>query len=153
MKKSNFFATLFLLVITTCMVAFVSPAGGEGYEIYLDNKLIIQQFGKQMKEVKNLQLNSSHIKSELGIKFYHCGMAGKSRTLELKINDKQIVKKWQFANSSDNHYIITVPVKEIINLEKKSATGTFDLYYASKEAPQGRKLAEIILTDRATAKR
>ena len=93
MQKSNFFAMLFLLGIATFMVAFVSPAGGEGYEIYLDNKLVIQQFGKQMKVVKNLQLNSSHSKSALGIKFYHCGMAGKSRTLELKVSDKQVIKK------------------------------------------------------------
>lgn len=153
MKKKKLFSMAFLLLIATFVVSFVSPAGGEGYEIYIDNKLVLQQFGQQAKQVKNLQLNSAQIKSELKVKFYHCGMAGKSRTLELKSPDQKVLRQWQFANEEGKNFAISVPVKEIAELQEKSGAGTLHLFYASKEVPQGRFLAGIIITDNASAKR
>ena len=144
----------FVLLITSLafvMTAFINPFGGEGYEIYIDNKLVIQQFGQQMKQVKNLQFNSSQKESELSVKFFHCGMAGKSRTLELRTPDKQVLKQWQFKNEEAKNFAITVPVKEILDLQKKSGAGTLHLFYSSKEAPDGRLLAGIVTSDKSVA--
>jgi hypothetical protein len=149
MKKNNFLMLVFLLPLTILMGAFIVPFGGEGYEIYIDNKLVLQQFGQQMKQVKSLQLNASQAKSELNVKFYHCGMAGKSRTLELRTPEKQVLKQWQFANEEAKNFAITVPVKEILDLQKKAGAGTLHLYYSSKEAPDGRFLAGIVMSEKS----
>ncbi len=151
MKKKNYGLLCLLLSLILVMGAFISPLGGEGYEIYIDNKLVLQQFGKNMKEVKNLQLNASHSKSELNVKFFHCGMAGKSRTLELRTPEKQVLKQWQFANEEAKNFAITVPVKEILNLQKKAGAGTLHLFYSSKEAPDGRFLAGIVMSEKSLA--
>lgn len=151
MKKKSFLAMFLWLPITLLMAAFMSPMGGEGYEIYIDNKLVMHQFGQKMKEVKNLQLSADQAESELNVKFYHCGMAGKSRSLELRTPGKQVLKKWKFANEESKNFAITVKVKEILDLQKKAGKGTLHLFYSSEEAPGGRFLAGIINSDRSVA--
>lgn len=58
----------------------------------------MQQFEMGMKQVKNLQLNPAQSMGDLKVKFYHCGMAGKSRTFELKSPHLKVLRQWQFAN-------------------------------------------------------
>ena len=102
------------------MYSFVAPAaGGEGFQIYVDNKLVLQQFNQEMKELKNIQLTAAHSKSELKVKYYHCGMAGNSRILELKNSDQKTVKRWQFDNGGGKDFTVTVPVKEILDSQEK----------------------------------
>jgi hypothetical protein len=151
MKRNTFSGLGLVLLLAIFLSGFISPLGGEGYEIYIDNKLVLEQFGKDMKQVKNLQLEPSQIKSELRVKFYHCGMAGKSRTLELRTPGKQVLKQWQFANGEGKNFAITVAVKEIMDLQKKAGAGTLHLYYSSKEAPDGRFLAGITTSERSVA--
>ena len=79
-------------------------------------------------------------------------MVCKSRTFQLKSPDLKVLRQWQFANGESKNFSTTVPVKEIANLQEKSGAGTLDLYYVSKEAPQGRFLAGIPIPDKATAK-
>jgi hypothetical protein len=151
MKKKRFLIMAFLLSFNLFIAAFISPLGGEGYEIYIDKKLVIQQFGQQMKQVKKLQLSADQVKSELNVKFYHCGMAGKSRVLEVRTPDKQVLKQWQFANDEAKNFTITVPVKEILDLQKKAGTATLQLLYSSREAPDGRLLAAIVMQSNSVA--
>ena len=89
MKAKQFLTMALLVAASSLNYSFVTPMGGEGFEIYLDNKLVLQQFNQEMKEKKNIQLTAAHSKSELKVKYYHCGMAGKSRTLELKNADQK----------------------------------------------------------------
>ncbi|HEX4957061.1 MAG TPA: hypothetical protein VFV46_02695 [Lacibacter sp.] len=149
MKLKNFLALVLLVAAGSVLYSFVSPMGGEGFEIYIDNKLVLQQFNRDMKQVKNIELNATHSKSELKVKYYHCGMAGKSRTLELKNADQKTVKHWQFANAEGKNFAIAVPVKEIVSSNDKKST-TLYLYYASKETPQGRMLAGITVANKNT---
>jgi len=147
MKLKNFVAVVLLVAAGSVLYSFVSPMGGEGFEIYIDNKLVLQQFNLEMKQVKNIELNATHSNSELKVKYYHCGMAGKSRTLELKNADQKKVKHWQFANAEGKNFAIAVPVKEIVSSNDKKST-TLYLYYASRETPQGRMLAGITVADK-----
>lgn len=144
MKAKQFLVMVFLVAASSFIYSFVTPMGGEGFEIYIDNKLVLQQFNQEMKQVKNIQLTAAHSKSELKVKYYHCGMVGKSRTLELKNSDKKTVKRWEFDNSEGKNFAITVAVKEILDSQEKLGNGTIYLYYSSKEAPQGRLLAGIV---------
>jgi hypothetical protein len=153
MKKKTFLYSGLVLSLAILLSGFVSPLGGEGYQIFLDNKLVLEQFGNDMKQVKNLQLDPTQLKSELRVKFYHCGMAGKSRILELRTPGKQVLRQWQFANEEGKNFAITVPVKDILDLQKKAGAGTLHLFYSSKEAPEGRFLAGIITSEKSIASR
>lgn len=143
MNTKKFLAVVILLIISAIQFSFISPAGGEGFEIYVDNQLVLQKFNKEMKEVQNIHLNTVNNKSVLKVKYYHCGMVGKSRTLELKTGNQKTLKQWQFENEEGKNFGIAVAVKEILDSQKQSGNGTVYLYYTSKEAPQGRLLAGI----------
>lgn len=144
MKAKQVLTMAFLVAASSFIYSFVTPMGGEGFEIYLDDKLVLQQFNQEMKEKKNIQLTAAHSKSELKVKYYHCGMAGKSRTLELKNADQKTLKQWRFDNSEGKNFAITVAVKDILHSQEKSGNSSIYLYYSSKEAPQGRLLAGIV---------
>jgi len=144
MKAKQFFMMVFLVAASSFVYSFVTPAGGEGFEIYIDNKLVLQQFNQEMKELKTIQLTAAQSKSMLQVKYYHCGMAGKSRILELKNADQKTIKRWEFVNSEGKNFAITVAVKEILDSQQKTSDGAIYLYYSSKEAPQGRLLAGIV---------
>ncbi len=145
MKAKQFLAVVFLVAASSCIYSFVKPAaGGEGFQIYIDNKLVLQQFNQEMKELKNIQLTAAQSKSELKVKYYHCGMAGNSRILELKNNEQKTIKRWEFENGEGKNFAVTVKVKEILDSQEKLGNGTIYLYYSSKEAPQGRLLAGIV---------
>lgn len=141
-----------LLILATAMLtflsAFVSPSGGEGFEIYVDNKLVVQKFNQEMKTIKNFELNNSNIKSELKVKFYHCGMPGNNRSLSLKDTRHKILKQWQFNNEPGKNFAITIPVKEVLALQQKAGNTTIYLYYSSKEASSGRLLAGLTIPNK-----
>jgi hypothetical protein len=98
MKKINYQpAVLLALLIALSSVLFsfsVKTAetffsnknnfGGEGFEIYLNNKLVLQQFGKDINTVKSLQLDQSVSNGQLAIRYFHCGQPGKSRVVTIK---------------------------------------------------------------------
>ena len=151
MKPKMMMALVVFVAASSFLYSFVSPTGGEGFEIYIDNKLVLQQFNQQMKQVKHIQLNASQ--QELQVKYYHCGLAGKNRVLELKKAGQEVVKHWQFNNSEGKNFAITVAVKDILASQKKAGTAAVSLYYSSKEAPQGRLLATIVTADMQAAAR
>ena len=152
MKAKQFLTMVLLAAASSFIYSFVTPMGGEGFEIYLDNKLVLQQFNREMKEKKNIQLTAANSKSELKVKYYHCGMAGKSRTLQLKNADQKTLKQWQFDNSEGKNFAISVAVKDILSSQEQAGSSTIYLYYSSKEAPQGRLLAGIVHANALTGK-
>ncbi len=153
MNKKTMLTAVLLLVISSFHSSFTTSTGGEGFEIYVDNKLVLQQFHQQMKQTKNIQLTAANSKSVLKVKYYHCGMAGKSRILALKNAEQKTLQQWEFKNEEGKNFGITVAVKDILASQQKPGNTTVYLYYASKEAPQGRLLAGIIQTDQAMAKK
>ena len=129
-----------LMGICICLLSFSSPRGGEGFEIYLKNKLMVQQFGKEMNSVKTLQLNPNYANEEITIKYYHCGQAGKDRHVTIKDMQGKVLKDWRFYDNSRNG-AMDCPVNEIVALQKQNSS--VDLYYSSKELPNGRLLVTL----------
>lgn len=148
MKTRKSLLMLSVLAIVSFFCSFTSPAGGEGFEIYLDNRLVIQQFNQDMKNLKLLPLNASNASSELKVKFYHCGMIGKNRSLSLKDAKNTVLKQWQFSNEAGKNFAISVPVNEVLALQKKAGNPTLYLYYSSREVSAGRLLAGIVSSNK-----
>ena len=157
MKKFNYQPTiLFILLIALSGVLFSfsvktaetlftssSNFGGEGFEVYLNNKLILQQYGKNMETVKSIQLDQSASNGELAIRYYHCGKPGKSRVVTIKDEQNVVLKEWRFGDAKDASARVSCNVKDIFSLPKFKAGKKVNLYYSATELPNGRLLATL----------
>ena len=157
MKKFNYQPTiLFVLLIALSGVLFSfsvrtaerlfpreSNFGGEGFEVYLNNKLVIQQYGEKINDVKSLQLDQSASNGQLAIRYFHCGQPGKSRVVTIKDEQNVVLKEWRFGDTKDAAAKLCCNVKDILALPKIKAGRKVNLYYTSTQLPNGRLLATL----------
>jgi hypothetical protein len=139
--------TLAMLVICTALFSFTSKpgksvptAGGEGFEIYLNDKLLVQRFNSDVKNAYTMNLSSASATDQLIIKYHHCGKVGKSRVVTIKDDQNNVLKEFKYNDVNTAVSSISVPVKDLIHLKKGT---TLKLYYSSTELPNGRMLASI----------
>ena len=128
------------LALSAFLVSFsTSPTGGEGFEIFLNNKVVLQQFGKNLDKVKTLSLEQASPDDQLAILYHHCGQWGKNRVVTIKDEKNIVLKKWNF---KDEGARMTCKVKDIVGLQKGNSP-VLKLYYSSSELPEGRQLVAI----------
>ena len=164
MKKINYQpAILFTLLIALSSILFsfsVKTAetifsknnfGGEGFEVYLNDKLILQQYGEKMSTVKTIELDQSAGNGQLAIRYYHCGRPGKSRIVTIKDDQNVVLKEWRFGDAKDASAKVSCNVKDIFALPKVKAGKKVSLYYAASEMPKGRLLATLTTVNRNAA--
>jgi hypothetical protein len=123
------------------LFSFSAPPGGEGFQIYLNNRLLVERFGGNIKTVQSVQLDLRAPDDELTIKYHHCGRVGKNRSVTIRNEDNKILKQWNFSDTKDVSNVMTFKVKDIMVLGKEKTT--LHLYYSSSELPGGRELAAI----------
>lgn len=140
--KSMISKTLTMAAICVTMFSFSSKPGGEGFEISLNNKVVIQQYGSDMNNLKSLQLSQSSSNDQLTIKYYHCGKIGRNRVVTIKDGQNKMLKEFRYADAATPVAAMSVNVKDILSL-KKGSSNTLKLYYSSSELPGGRILATI----------
>lgn len=157
MKKVNYQpAILFVLLIALSGVLFSftlktaeticaakNNFGGEGFEVYLNNKLVLQQYGDKMNSVKTLELDQSASNGQLAIRYYHCGKPGKSRVVTIKDEQNVVLKEWRFGDAKDASARVSCNVKDIFALPKFKEGKKVSLYYTATELPKGRLLATL----------
>lgn len=147
--KSIISKTVTLVAIAATISSF-TIFGGEGFEIYLNNKVVIRQFGKTLNEVNTLRLNQSSAKGQLTVKYYHCGQLGRNRIITIKDGQNNTLKEWRFddgATSLASPVAMNCNVKDILNLNKGNESA-LKLYYSSNQLPNGRLLANIVVEDK-----
>ena len=69
--KSIMTKSMLALAICATLVSFRNKPGGEGFEIFLNNKVVVQQFCNDMSKVKNIKLTQSLSAGELKITYNH----------------------------------------------------------------------------------
>jgi hypothetical protein len=119
--------------------SFSVPFGGEGFEVYVNNKLVLQQFGKEMNNIRTLGLSKQGQNSEVTVKYYHCGQSGKNRELSIRNNQNRVLMKWTFADGAVMKFSLT----ELRSLHKAEGETLLSLYYACGEKPRGQKLVQL----------
>ncbi len=139
-----------LVAFAAALVSFSSNFGGEGFEIYLNGKVLLQQFGKDMNTVKNLQIGKLQPQDKLTIRYYHCGRIGKNRMVTIKDGNDRVMKVWRYNDAVSAAGQMLCSSQDIINLQK-TGNAIFKLYYSSSEVPEGRLLANIVTTDASVA--
>ncbi len=142
--KSIISKTMTLVAIGATLLSFSSKFGGEGFEISLNGKVVLQRYGGNIDDVKTLQLNQNSPNDQLTIRYHHCGKVGKNRIVSIKDGQNKVVKEWRFADVKETVSPMNCNVKDILSLKKANSSG-LKLYYSSTELPNGRLLTSIIL--------
>ncbi len=152
MKKNLRQKLMKLAILTTVfsgLLSFACLAGGDVYEIYLNDKLVYKQEYKQVSGSNNLHLGDLNMNDKLVIKYSHCGVTGQDRSIVIKDENGKIIKEWKFTEAKNNQSVMVIPVKELLDLKAKTAS--LKLYYAAKQLPEGRMLASITLDEKKVA--
>ncbi len=127
------------------LFTFNAKAGGDTYEIYLNNKLLLKQYLTQPLNISSLQLDKENSDDRLVIFYSHCGQTGKGRSVVIKDEKGEIIKEWTFANSTGSNKSMIIPVRELLQLAKNNSSSRLHLYYAAKELPKGLMLTSLHL--------
>ena len=143
---------LLLLAFCATLFSFAPKFGGEGYQVYVNNKLVLERYGSQMEAVKTVTLDEDVANGQVTVKYYHCGRVSKGRVITIKDDQNNILKQWKYTDVSESLPSMNCSVKEIIGLRKNINSNSLNLYYASSELPNGRLLATFSV-DNATASR
>ncbi len=144
---------LLAALATACLtlLSFTSTKGGEGFEIYLDNKVVLQKFGSQMNTVSVLQLDAVSASGQLQVKYHHCGRVGKHRVITITNGEAKVLKTSRYDDAKQQSAAMSCSVKDIITLQNPGA-GKLNLYYSSSELPGGRLLVSIVPPAKAVVK-
>ncbi len=148
--KSLLSKTMALFAIGIALFSFSPKPGGEGFEIFLNNKVVLQQYGKDINTVKSLQLSQVSPDDKLTVKYHHCGKVGKNRVITIKDAQNNTLKEFRYNDASTPVSAMEIKMKEILNLKKSSS---LKLCYTSTELPDGRMLASLSTTNTSTTKR
>ena len=139
--KSIISKSMLVLAICATLFSFRNKPGGEGFEIYLNNKVVVQQFGTDMSKVKNIRLTQNLAADKLTIKYHHCERVGKKRIVTIKDAHNKVLKEFNYADAATPVAVMTVNLKDLLNLMK--GNNQLKLYYSSSELPKGRMLVSF----------
>lgn len=143
MKRTTFIRLFTLMALCFTLFSFTTKLGLDSYEIYLNNKLILKQSVNQPLNLRILQLGQANPADQLRISYKHCTLpgAGTDRSIVLKDEKGNTLKKWTFPDATGSDFSMVIPVKELLQLEKNNADHNLSLHYAARELPNGQTLA------------
>lgn len=134
---------LLLAIFSVILFSFAAAPGGDKFEIYLNNKLILEQFVSQHAGAKYLTLHQSNYDDRITVAYSHCGQTGKDRTISIRDENSKVLKQWKFDDAAGTK-TMSWQVSEIIDLQKDKNHTRLQLWYSSRELPQGKLLATVI---------
>ena len=153
MKKIIRFSSVHALVgvaLCSTLFSFASLMGSHSVQVYLDSKLVIDQYIHSKASVPKLILDPAEKYSQLIVKYNECGRTVTGRSLTLKDDNDKIVKKWNFEGESTGYEeSMTCLVKDLLALKPKESN-TLSLYYSSNEFPDGQQIAQVVIRDKTT---
>ena len=147
--KPAAFASFMMLVFSVILFSFSNKMGGDSFEVYINKKLVFQQYVTRGEAVKSLQVDQSNYNSAIEVYYSHCGQTGTSRTISIRDGQNKVLKEWRFQDTPGTRTSMACNVKDIISLQKLSNDNTLNLYYSSHELPGGRLLAAIVVANAA----
>ena len=138
---------LFVVVaFAAALLSFSTNFGGEGFEILVNGKAVLQKYGDGMEKISTLQLSKTLPSDKITIRYYHCGKIGKNRMVTIKDGDDNTLKVFKFTDVPYAVGDMSCTIKDLMNLPLKRNT-TCKVYYASTELPKGRQLALVVLPE------
>jgi hypothetical protein len=136
-----------LVAIAATLFSFTTNFGGEGFEILVNGKAVLQKFGGDLDKVNVLQLGKTQSTDKLTFRYYHCGRVGKNRIVTIKDGKDNVVKVWQFKDVPTPVGDMSCTMQDLLSLQKNGNT-TFKIWYSSSELPKGRQLVSVVLANK-----
>ena len=133
-----------LLVSATSLFSFSEKMGGDSFEIYLNGKMLVQQYVTMNQGLKTLRVDQSQFNDDITFYYSHCGKTGRDRSITIRDSQNRVLKTWHFQNDDATRSAMNCKLKDIPGLQK---TNNLQLYYASSEIPDGRLLATLVIAN------
>ncbi len=146
MFKPTFVKAFMLAIISSMVFAVTANAGVDSYSIYLNNKLLFKQSMDKPLTLQSLQLDNANPNDELVIYYTQCNAPnkiGSGRTIVVKDADGKKIKEWKFEDVKGSNNAMTIPVKELIALQKKKGASSLALFYNAEKLEKEQKLASL----------
>jgi len=144
--------------VTRCLAAlsffmvlssFALMPGTDYFEVYLNNKMVLQESMYNRKATPALLLDETST-DQLRVYYSHCGATGTSRKITLKDEQNKSLKEWRFPDVDKTvKDAMSCSVKEITAFKKGGHTLT--LYYSAKESANEVALAPIQWLDKTAS--
>jgi len=137
--------SLMLIALSTVLFSFSEKIGGDSFSVYLNDKLLIQQYVSRDVTVKSLPLNETTASDVLKIYYSECGKIGRERNISLKDEKDKVLKLWHFPDAAEgaSNPPMICKVKDILALQKSHGNSIVKIVYSSRELSEGRILAAI----------
>jgi hypothetical protein len=137
--------SLMLVALSTVLFSFSEKIGGDSFSVYLNDKLLLQQYVSRDVTVKSVSLNETATGDVLKIYYSECGKIGRERNISLKDGKDNVLKSWHFPDAAEgaSNPPMICKVKDIMTLQKSNGNSIVKLVYSSRELPEGRILAAI----------
>lgn len=140
------------VVLCAVLFSFAPLPGAHNYQVYLDGKLVLEQYTDFKKEAPAIPIDPQGDYKELSIRYSECGRVVNARVISVKDEAGKLLKEWKFEGSSKGlENPMTVKMKDVIALKPKNSN-SLKLYYASREFPEGHHFASLkLVKDNKTA--
>ena len=127
------------------LFSFSFKPGTHSFQVYLDSKLVIDQYVNSKKDAPILALDPAENYSQLIVKYNECGRTVAGRMLTVKDDKDKTLKEWRFEGSSSGYKeAMTCNVKDILALKQKGSN-SLKLYYSSAEFRDGQQVARLVI--------
>jgi hypothetical protein len=148
MKPNSKLMVVKSLLVISCvgLFSFSNNRGGDSFEIWLNGKMMLQQFVHVSSAVQTLRFNAVSANDKLDIYYRHCGQVGSDRYITIKDENDRTLKVWKFPDASGNNPAMSIKLKDIAGL-KKGKDSKLNIFYSSKELPKGKVLATLAVTN------
>jgi hypothetical protein len=144
----SFLLVLFLSASTT------AKAGLDGYEIYLNDKLILKQHVNEPLTLESLGLTQANMNDKLTIHYSQCNRPdklGKGRSITVKDSKGKTVKQWRFNDASNGNTGMVIAVKELLMLDQAGTVGKLSLYYTAEGHEAAQLLTHVRINGKSTS--
>jgi hypothetical protein len=149
MKKNILFpwaGALLGAVLCFVLFGFSATTGAHNVQVYLDNKLMIDQYIDHKAVAAKLDLDRAENHDQLIVKYSECGRTVTGRKITIKDSDNKVLKEWEFKGSSAGFQEpMPCPIKDILALKPKK-DNALKLYYSSDDFPEGQQFAYLVLS-------
>ena len=143
--KLPMLATLFI-----GLFSFTGNLGGDVFKIYVGGKMVLEQYVAAKESTKSVYLSKSNLNETVDIYYSHCGHVGTGRHITVKDGQGRVVKTWNFPDAVGANVAMSCKVKDIVGQQNSN---TITLYYSSKELPEGKVLATVLVKSDAVTTR
>jgi hypothetical protein len=145
-KKLRTAILLSVISAGAALSSFSAAPGGDSFEILLGGKLLVQQYVYKNPAAASLSLLPGDQNKQLEVRYKHCGIVGKGRSIVIRDEANNVLKEWKFADASGTNIGMVLPVKDIPRKTKNKETRAY-LYYSSHEIPKAKLLTSIVFAN------